>query len=530
MQLRKIWPRPSGLALAMTGLLAVAGLSVAVLAQAPAWWTNRNVLVIGAPPNDYAAVNQGQVKWLATQAAVELDEDLQFIGGAGSNVAALLATFSPTNNDLPVNLGQLKHTAQPFYDRLAGLGLTNLHPVGGGWPYPWSNATKAPADYALANIGEAKWLFSFDTATDTDGDGIPDIWEVNIGSNPYLSDAAAVNTNPWAQGQTNRDLYGSLRNLTIPNAWAVYTNGTQVAVVADIRSLNRNLTVKAAEFFMDSTNGVVFGAGIAMQALDGAFNSTNETGIAVFTPSFPTGERHVFFIHAQGSDNRWCPFVAAILNPNIDDVLNKIQANYSAIHDLQFTMVFTETKNNVVTRSDIVVVRMKGPYKTRSEYSTGLCIIQNENTEGWSMPSMGNGAMQSGFNGNFDPSANRNADIFWDVPLWRTRMTSSIAGNPMPGTYNVTMTPAAGTIWQPQSMAVDFSHGFVSQLSINDTGISAVINYSNPMEVLPGVWLFTSHSHLLQCSNGFQIITESMLTDIKVNQGLNDSLFAIPTE
>jgi len=79
-------------------------------------------------------------------------------------------------------------------------------------------------------------------------------------------------------------------------------------------------------------------------------------------------------------------------------------------------------------------------------------------------------------------------------------------------------------------MAVDYLHGFVSQLSINDTGISAVINYSNPMEVLPGVWLFTSHQHVLQFSSGFQVITQFILTDIQVNQGLNDALFAIPTQ
>ncbi|TAN38005.1 MAG: hypothetical protein EPN23_03385, partial [Verrucomicrobia bacterium] len=89
-----------GLALVLTGSTFV------VHAQAPAWWTNRNVLNTNAVPNDFAAVNQGQVKWLATQAAAELDEDLQHIGGAGSNIAALVSRFSPTNNYLPVNLGQ----------------------------------------------------------------------------------------------------------------------------------------------------------------------------------------------------------------------------------------------------------------------------------------------------------------------------------------------------------------------------------------------------------------------------------------
>ncbi|TAN38049.1 MAG: hypothetical protein EPN23_03620, partial [Verrucomicrobia bacterium] len=121
-------------------------------AQAPAWWTNRNVLNTNAAPNDFAPVNQGQVKWLATRAAAELDEDLQHIGGAGSNIAALVSRFSPTNNYLPVNLGQLKNTAKPFYDRLWELALTNCYPLGSGQPYPWSNSTNRPNDYALCNI------------------------------------------------------------------------------------------------------------------------------------------------------------------------------------------------------------------------------------------------------------------------------------------------------------------------------------------------------------------------------------------
>ena len=108
--------------------MVVAGMALAVvltttvaLAQAPEWWTNRHVLVIGATPNDYAAVNQGQVKWAVTQAAAELAAN----GLTSSNITALLASFSPTNNYLPVNLGQLKYVAAPFYDLLTANGLTN---------------------------------------------------------------------------------------------------------------------------------------------------------------------------------------------------------------------------------------------------------------------------------------------------------------------------------------------------------------------------------------------------------------------
>ncbi len=514
-------------------VLVVVGLAAtAVLAQAPSWWTSRAVLLTGpgVVTNDFSLVNQGQVKWMATQAKAEFDEKLQLIGGAGSNVNALVGSFVNANNYRPVNAGMLKNTVAPFYERLLALGLTNCYPAGAGRPYPWSNSTNPPRDFSIVNIGQTKYVYSFNTEVDSDGDGIPDMWERSLGSDPYLHDAQAVNTNAWAQGLTNLELYQGMSSLTIPNAWAVYTNTSQVAVVADIRSRNRYLTVKAAEFFLDTTNGVTFGTGTAMSAMDGAFNSTNEMAQAIFTPTFPAGERHEIFIHAQDNANHWCPFVKVIVNPNINDILDRIQANYSAIHDLQFKVVFTETKDGVMTRSDIVAVKMKGPYKTRSEYSTGLCVIQNENTEWWFKPSLGGHAMQTALNDDFDPNANRNADIFWDIPLWRSRMTSSIAGAPTPGIFDVAMSPTGGSIWQPQTMRVDFSRGFVTQLNINDTDISASINYSNPLEVAPGVWLFTSHHHVLQFSGGFQMITDFILTDIKVNQGLNDSLFTIPTE
>ena len=186
----------------------VASTNTVVFAQAPAWWADRDVINTNAVPNDFAPINQGQVKWLATQAAAELAEKLQAVGGAGSNVAALLATFSPTNNYLPVNLGQLKNVAKPFYDRLLALGLTKIYPVGAGHPYPWSNSTNRPNDYALANIGQAKYVFSFDTSVDSDGDGLPDIWEVNSGLNPInANDAGHASANLFAHGISNLQVY-----------------------------------------------------------------------------------------------------------------------------------------------------------------------------------------------------------------------------------------------------------------------------------------------------------------------------------
>jgi hypothetical protein len=127
----------------------------------PAWWAARGVTGAGEPC-DFAAAVQGQVKWIALQAAAEFESGLGAVGGMGSAVSNLTASFSLTNNSLPVTLGQLKNAAGLFYDRLAQAGIVTN--------YPWSGA---PADFALANAGQVKFLFSFDFDRDSDGDGMP---------------------------------------------------------------------------------------------------------------------------------------------------------------------------------------------------------------------------------------------------------------------------------------------------------------------------------------------------------------------
>lgn len=191
--------------------LVLVGLAAVVLtadAQAPSWWTNRNLLATNTAPHDFAAVNQGQVKWLATQAAAEFDEKLNDVGGGGTGIVALTSTFTTNNNYHPVNIGQLKFIAQPFYDRLSQLGLTNWYPTGSAQPYPWSNSSNYPNDFSLVNVGQAKYAFSFNIAVDSDGDGIPDIWEVNNGLNPSdPNDAEQMSSQPFAHGLSNLQVY-----------------------------------------------------------------------------------------------------------------------------------------------------------------------------------------------------------------------------------------------------------------------------------------------------------------------------------
>lgn len=200
----------------------LAYLAGTVSAEVPLWWIERGVIDTNATPNDYAPVNQGQAKHVAYQAYLEFDENLTNDCSAISN---LIAGFSTTNNYLPVNLGQLKNIAAPFYDQLNVLGLTNSWPEGmNSGPYPWSDLTNSPQDYAMANIGQLKYLFSF--VFDSDGDEIPDWWELL-----YFGSAtgASATEDSDGDGLTNLEEY-----LARTDPWNPDTNGDGVPDAIDV--------------------------------------------------------------------------------------------------------------------------------------------------------------------------------------------------------------------------------------------------------------------------------------------------------
>lgn len=143
-------------------------------ANNPAWWGARNVTGTNVAC-DYAAAVQGQVKWIAHQAAAEFGACLKPLGGAGTAVKGMTASFSQNNNGVPITLGQLKNVAAPFYDRLIEVGIATNH--------PWADTEKQANDAALANIGQVKHLFAFDFGRDTDGDGLSDGAETSV---PFL--------------------------------------------------------------------------------------------------------------------------------------------------------------------------------------------------------------------------------------------------------------------------------------------------------------------------------------------------------
>jgi hypothetical protein len=116
-------------------------------AAGPAWWSTQEVLDPTSLPADYAPVLLGQVKWMATNACLELEAHAP--GGAGAAVRNMVAGFSPTNNYCPANVGQLKSVAMPFYDRF----MAAHYPTN----YPWAGSTNAAADNAIANLGQLKY-------------------------------------------------------------------------------------------------------------------------------------------------------------------------------------------------------------------------------------------------------------------------------------------------------------------------------------------------------------------------------------
>ncbi|MDR2981765.1 MAG: hypothetical protein LBV12_05915, partial [Puniceicoccales bacterium] len=134
-------------------------LLMATNSAGPDWWTERQVIASDTVADDYAALNQGQLKNLAVKAAQAMEA--QLAGGAGTNILSMVNAWSQpaasgtTRDDYAVvTLGQLKAVAKPFYDRLIAAGIANA--------YPWANAATPADDYAVANLGQAKYLFSFE--------------------------------------------------------------------------------------------------------------------------------------------------------------------------------------------------------------------------------------------------------------------------------------------------------------------------------------------------------------------------------
>jgi alpha-tubulin suppressor-like RCC1 family protein len=185
---RKPFDRRSALSsLRLSFALALATvLPLLLFAGAPSWWTQRGVLVTDVTPDDYAPVNQGQLKNIARAAAAEMDAKLP--GGAGPGLHTLINVWISPNaaaNDFaPVNLGQIKTVAKPFYDRLIAEGVVDF--------YPWISSLDSSEDFAVANIGQVKNLFSFEIRVNSLNDSLQNRLAAGQRSGNLALEASAV--------------------------------------------------------------------------------------------------------------------------------------------------------------------------------------------------------------------------------------------------------------------------------------------------------------------------------------------------
>jgi hypothetical protein len=84
--------RSAGSVRRLTLCLAAAALVPLLLyGSAPSWWLPRGVLAEGQAADDYAPVNQGQLKNIAKSAAAEMDAKLN--GGAGLELQTLIQSL-----------------------------------------------------------------------------------------------------------------------------------------------------------------------------------------------------------------------------------------------------------------------------------------------------------------------------------------------------------------------------------------------------------------------------------------------------
>jgi hypothetical protein len=135
----------------------------------PAWWFSQGVIVPTNPTNsspnwptdypisdDYAVINEGQLKNFATKAYNQLQAQVSsstWTNSPGLALTSMVTGWSTSTGDdyTAINLGQLKTVAKPFYDFLVQTGYAS--------GYPWTGL--GADDSSAANIGQVKNVFNF---------------------------------------------------------------------------------------------------------------------------------------------------------------------------------------------------------------------------------------------------------------------------------------------------------------------------------------------------------------------------------
>jgi len=198
-----------GAGLALSSMILGVFSPFVMAAAPPVWWSERGVVDQSATEANYAGVNLGQAKWAVDQAYAELSRVVP--NGIGFSVSDLFPE-KPVNPDAewyknqkkPLNIGQLKALAKPFYDKLNEvaqpwliqqmqdnglvLNVSYFKDPSTQDYYPWNPATAIENNYKAANIGQLKAVFSLRFRESRDADSIPDVWEyATLNAHPEVS-------------------------------------------------------------------------------------------------------------------------------------------------------------------------------------------------------------------------------------------------------------------------------------------------------------------------------------------------------
>ncbi len=173
--------RIAGLTVVLLVFCVIAKLALATYPPQPGWWTapGTSITTANTSANNTGMLNLGQLRYVAVQAQTYLNNTFATAGGAGvavNTTVTNITTGGISGNYSPANLGQLKNVAKPFYDRLMTFGYdTRANLIARGvpstWPspYPWNPATPVALNYAPADLGQLKLVFSFDLTSNTSG-------------------------------------------------------------------------------------------------------------------------------------------------------------------------------------------------------------------------------------------------------------------------------------------------------------------------------------------------------------------------
>ncbi|HTS18501.1 MAG TPA: choice-of-anchor tandem repeat GloVer-containing protein [Verrucomicrobiae bacterium] len=323
--------------------------------------------------------------------------------------------------------------------------------------------------------------------------------------------------------------------LVISSAWASYIDSNHVGITANVVSTNSTVNVKAAEYFLDAVTGTN-GAGTAMSASNSVFGSTNVTAVATFAPTFTNGERHVIYLHAEGSDGQWTPFQQVVLNPNANDIVNKVQANYAQIADITYTLTRSEYFEGQVANTSTVLYRQLGPTKMRwDNLTTGAITIIN----GTEMDVIDETGQLNQFtlistsSGNDQPLSL--GQFFWNIGQFTAQhalgtVASSTNG---PASYVINASPNAGTGLPYDSMSceVDLRYGVVTSFSFSLGGqTETTVQQAQPQQVAPGVWFHSQQTCVEPLTTNWNMqFTETFQTNtVQINTGtVSNQLFQV---